>query len=222
MTLRPAIRLYHHRGHKLKTAPASEPVTAAQFKAHIADTSLSDDDANDYVSTAREMIETATGLALISQVWELTFDSWPATDGGEWWSGVRQGAISELYGNPATIELPRYPLQDVDAVTVYDTASNSSAVTIASTFDIDTYSIPGRMGLQSGATWPVALRPTNAIVIEYTAGYGDNAADVPAPLRMAVKQVAAYLYSHRGDDCTADDALAAAGGVLDQYRVRRV
>ena len=222
MALRPATRFHMHRGHKLKTAPAIEPVTAAEFKAHIVDDGMSDADANAWIEVARQLIEDNTGIAMISQVWELTFDRWPSLGGGGWWDGVREGAMADVHGTPGAVELPRYPLQDVGAVTTYDTSGAGSPITVADFFDIDTYSTYGRMSLRYGATWPIALRPTNAILIEYTAGYGSAAADVPAPLKLAVKQVAAYLYNHRGDGCDPKDALAIAGGILGQYKVRSI
>lgn len=222
MALRPAVRLHMHRGHKLETAPSVEPVTAAEFKEHIRDDGMSDSEADTWIATARELIETNTGLAMITQVWELAMDCWPSTASNIWWDGVRQGAISELHGTPAVVELPRYPLQAVDAVTVYDESSDATSVVVADTFDVDTYAKPGRMALQSGATWPVAMRPTNAIIVQYTAGYGDTAADVPGPLKLAVKQVAAYMYEHRGDGCSTEDALNAASGFLGQYKVREI
>jgi uncharacterized phiE125 gp8 family phage protein len=78
--------------------------------------------------------------------------------------------------------------------------------------------------LQRGATWPVALRANNAIEIVYTAGYGADASSVPAPLRRAVKQLAAYLYTHRGDMCDMGDAMhdSGAGSIMGQYKIKRV
>ena len=47
---------------------------------------------------------------------------------------------------------------------------------------------------------------------------------MPASLVRAVKQLAAYLYSHRGDGCEAGDALigSGAGAILDRYKVVRI
>jgi len=98
-----------------------------------------------------------------------------------------------IAGGAADIEIPRWPLQSITSCTVYDEDSNSTAVVVSSVFDVDTQSLPGRLSLQSGATWPVALRANNAIEIVYVAGYGDAAADVPADLRRAVKQLASAL-----------------------------
>lgn len=224
MALRPALDLYQYRGHVQTSAPAVEPVTAAELRTLLREsaTGLPDGEANDFIAEAREMIEESTGLALITQSWRVAFDRWPGNGGDTWWDGTRQGAISELYGGYGDVTLPRYPLQAVDTITVYDEDSNATSVTISSVFDVDVYRKPGRIGLKSGATWPIALRPTNGVEIVYTSGYGDAATDVPAALKRAVKQAAAYLYAHRGDDCCAADAISSVNSILEQYKVRRV
>lgn len=221
MALRNAVKLWGHTGQRIKTAPAIEPVTAAQFRAHIVDDSLSDDEALGWISAARELVEANTGLALITQVWEITFDRWPNT-GSEWWSGVRDGAISDILGDAAVVELPRYPLQDLDAAYSYAPDGTETAIIVATTFDVDTYSTPGRVSVMSGASLPSNLRRRNAIKLEYTAGYGDAAADVPAAIRLGIQQIAGYLYNHRGDGCDPGDALAAGMSLIGQYSTRRL
>lgn len=224
MSLRPAKNLFDPRGHVLASAPATEPVTAAELRTALVETStaLPDTEAELLIEEARALIEENTGLALVTQSWTLALDRWPNKVSGEWWDGIRDGAMSELHGGTADVILPRYPLQSITSCNVYDEGGTAAAVTVASVFDVDTYRRPGRMTLKRGATWPVALRASNAIVIEYVAGYGDNASDVPAPLRRAVKSAAGYLYTHRGDDCTPADALAGVAGILAQYRVVRL
>ena len=226
MSLRAAVPLHQHRGSVIVTAPASEPVTASELRTHVrADAAeLPDAEANALITDARTEIETMTGLAFITQTWRLALDRWPA--GGEaWWDGVKDGSISDLYGahSQRSIELPRWPLQSVTSVTVYDEASNSSAVTVATVFDVDLYRTPGRMTLKRGQTWPVALRASNAIEIVYVAGY-TSAANVPPPMKRAVRQLAAYLYSHRGDDCDPKQAYVASGAdaILAGYRAMKV
>ena len=223
MSLRPKIQLHQYRGHAVVTPPLIEPVTADELRALLAETvdGLPYDQADDLIATAREMIEETTGIAMISQTWRLVLDAWPSQR-AEWWDGVRQGAIADINGAPDYVYLPRYPLASIASVTVYDEASNAASVVVADTFDVDTYQKPGRMVLRSGATWPIALRGSNAIEVDYIAGFGATAASVPPTLRRAVKQVAAYLYSHTGDDCTPDDALGAAGALLGAYRVKRI
>lgn len=226
MTLRPAIPLYQQRGSVLVTAPASEPVTASELRSHLrADaTELPDADANALIAEARQMIEDLTGVAFISQSWRLSLDLWPG--GAEaWWDGVRQMAISELYAPNymTSVMLPRWPLASITSVTVFDEDSNSQAVTVANTFDVDIYQVPGRLTLKRGSTWPIALRANDAIQIIYVSGYA-NAAAVPAPMKRALKQLAAFLYTNRGDTCEPADAMQKSGaaGLFDTYRPMRL
>lgn len=230
MALLPAKDLYQYRGHVQSTAPAVEPVTADELRDYLRETSdgLPDSAANDLIAEARELIENRTGLSLITQEWTLALDYWPNNSSEPWWDGVRQGSIAELHGGryAASLGLPRYPLQSVDSVTVYDEASNPTSVTVADTFDVDTYRTPGRITLKSGKTWPVALRASNAIIIVYTSGYGNASTDVPAGLRRAIKQMAAYLYQNRGDGCGCDTSQAftdsGAASILSAYKVSKI
>lgn len=224
MALRPPKDLYQYRGHKRTVAPAVEPVTAQELRDHLRESaaSLPDSAAEELITEAREMIEENTGLAIITQTWLLAFDQWPSKGGDQWWDGAKQGAIGDLHGGDGDVSLPRYPLQSVSGINVYDEAGTASAVNVASVFDVDVYRKPGRIGLKYGATWPVETRPTNGVEITYIAGYGDAAADVPVALRRAVKNAAAYLYTHRGDDCCNVDAVASVAGILNQYRVARI
>lgn len=226
MSLRASVPLYQHRGSVIVSAPASEPVTASELRTHLrADsTELPDAEANALITDARTEIENMTGVAFITQSWRLSLDRWPA--GGEaWWDGVREMSITELYNSSTlqSVALPRFPLQSITSVTVYDEASNASVITVSNVFDVDTYQTPGRITLKRGQTWPVALRANDAIQIVYVAGF-TSAANVPAPMKRAVKQLAAFLYSHRGDDCDPKDAYMASGAdsIMQGYKAMRV
>lgn len=226
MSLRLPVHLYQYQGSELVTGPAIEPVTLEEMRQHLR---IDDEDEHEYlldlISEAREEIEQASGLTLINQTWRLAIDRWPAGR-QEWWDGVREGHINQLYGPNGSTDLflPKYPLVSVNSVKVYDEDSNESTVNIAQTFDVDAIQRPGRMSLKVGAAWPVALRASNAIVIEYTAGYGSASTDVPAPLRRAVKVLAAYLFSHRGDGCDPVEAMRMSGAaaVVNRYRTARI
>ena len=223
MSLREPIKLYAYRGHVVVTKPASEPMMASTLRDHLRETTsgLPDAEANDLIADARQMIEDQLGIAFLTQTWRLSLDTWPLGN-GPWWEGRRQGALVDMQGVPRAIELPRWPLQSLSAVRVYDEYGTPTTVNTASTFDIDTYQTPGRMALKFGATWPIALRDFNGIEIDYVVGYGTTGASVPTSLIRALKLVASYLYSHRGDDCSVGDALASAGSVLSQFTVKRI
>lgn len=226
MSLRHTAKFYQDRGNRITEHPRIEPVSVTEMQEHL----RIDDDGDNFflvsaIEEAREEIETLTGLALITQTWQLTIDRWPA--GQEpWWDGVRQGHINQLTAANAlrSLELPRYPLQSITSVTVYDEDSTPSAVVVADTFDVDTQQVPGRLTLKSGATWPVAMRASNAIEIVYVSGYGLTAIDVPSAIKRAIKNIVAYLYNHRGDGCGMGDAIAASGasGTIDRYKVRKI
>jgi hypothetical protein len=224
MSLRQAVSLHQHRGNVLVTAPTSEPVSAAELRLHLRTDTADFPDAATYVTDARQEIEERSGLAFLTQTWRLALDRWPA-GGEQWWDGVREGSINDLYGSASlrSVEMPKWPLASITSVTVYDEAGNSSAVTVADVFDLDVYRRPGRLTLKRGAVWPVALRASNAIEILYVAGY-TSAANVPSPMKRAIKQLAAYLYAHRGDDCDPAEAYVASGAesLMAQYKPARL
>lgn len=227
MALRPAVRLYDRRASRQTVAPAIEPVTIRELKAWLRITSDDEDEwLAQLIRDAVSEIEETSGLALISQSWQLTLDRWPTRTREPWWDGVRQGSIADLHGAEyaSDVELPKWPLQSITSCTVYDEESTSTAVTVATTFDVDTQSYPGRMTLQSGATWPVALRANNAIEVVYVAGYGATAEDVPDGLRRAVRMMAAFAYTNRGDGCSMADAYngSYARGIVDRYKPARI
>ena len=217
---------YQHRGSKIVTKPALEPISLSETKSHMRISDDCDDsDLVAYMIDARKFIEDHVGIAFINQTWRLSIDRWP---GGReaWWDGVRETSITEIYNasTSQSLYLPRYPLSSITSITTYDEDSNSTAVTVANVFDVDTDSLPGRITLKRGQTWPVALRANNAIEIVYIAGYGTVGTDVPSPEKRAIKQLAAYMYSHRGDDCDPADAFSKSGAssIFDSYRTLRI
>lgn len=225
MTLRPPVRLYQDRGNTIVTGPANEPLTADDLWAHLRTDENDFPDALDYVTAARTHIEATTNVAMVTQTVRMTIDHWP--NGGEaWWDGVRQFPVSELYNANAmrSVALPRWPLATIVSVTVYDDDGTPTVVNVANTFDVDTYSNPGRLTLKSGSTWPIAMRSTNGIAIVYTAGYGAEPCEVPIMYRQAVKQLAAYMYEHRGDNCSSGDAyqMSGAASILNAYKAARI
>lgn len=211
MSLRVSSPVNPHRGDKLVTAPAIEPVSAGELRTFLKEdvSEFGDNEANRLIQMARNFIEELTGIAFIEQTWLLVLDRWPGYN-DVWWDGVREGHISEISGRPKPIQLSRYPLISVDTVTTYDEADNDTAVVVANLFNIDTASTPGRMMLKHGQTWPIASRGFAAVEIEYTAGFGDTAGAVPPTLRDAILTLAAYYYNHRGE-CDMKEAWQKSG-----------
>lgn len=224
MALRSSVRYSQYRGHERIAGPQTPVITTAELADQLR-VDPSDPLLGLYAEAATDTVEQVTGRALITQTWRLTLDHWP-TGGEPWWDGVRQGAISELHGSRRAmwVILPRYRLQSVEQITVFDDDGQSETVPVGDTFIVDTQQEPGRLVLKSGASWPVALQRANAIQIEYKAGYGDDASDVPTVLRVALLQLAAHMYERRGDDCTSEDALVKSGAwpMVSRYMVQRI
>ena len=218
-----SVRTYReYRGHRRLSGPAIEPITLDALKAHLRITGTAEDaELSLFIAAAREQIEELTGRALITQEWRLTLDRWPGAR-HVWWDGVQQGAIGDLEGAAAfnAVELPRYRLQTVNELRVLGTDGTPTTVALTD-FVVDIEQEPGRLVLRSGSTWPVALQTANAIEIDYTAGYGVTANSVPAALRLAILQMAANAYQHRGDECTMEDAyrMSGAAGIVRAFRV---
>lgn len=181
-------------GDILITAPTEEPVSVAELRAHLRDPADADSVLTRLIKAAREYVEEATGLALISQTRELTLDAWPGGgDGLGWWDGVQDGAI--IGRAPRYVELPRGPLISITSVKTYDTGNNATTWEAGNYF-ADTGTRPGRLALLDGAVWPVPTRAAAGIVIRYVAGYA-NAAAVPNALALAILQIAAHWYENR-------------------------
>jgi uncharacterized phiE125 gp8 family phage protein len=163
---------------QLITPPLIEPVTLADAKLHLK-VDTSDDDAliTRLITAARARAEWHTGRALNAQGWILWLDCWPQC-------GV--------------IEIPLPPLQGVSAVTVYAPDDSASVLDLA-TYQVDAASAPARLALKSTVLPPGNLRAINAVAVAFTAGYGDDADDVPAGFRAAILELIAFLYEHRGE-----------------------
>jgi len=137
----------------------------------------------DYVSflidAATEAFDGPQGFLnrpLIAQDWKLTLDAFPT------------GAIW----------LPLAPVISVTQVAYLD------ADFVERVVDPADYAVFGagdasgaRVRPRPGKSWPQAVAFPESVAIDFRAGYGESASDVPAPVRMAVAQYAAHLYENR-------------------------
>jgi uncharacterized phiE125 gp8 family phage protein len=159
----------------LTSGPAAEPVTVAEAKAHLrVDGSAEDALIASLILTSRLHIETAMGLALITQGWRLELDAWP----------------------PArAVEVPIRPLQTVGEIRVLDRDGAATVVPAASYLVVTSSTPPRIVPVDTG--WPAPGRPAAAIEIDVTAGFGSAPGDVPAPIRQALLLLLAHWYEHR-------------------------
>ncbi|MBO0345201.1 phage head-tail connector protein [Roseibium sp. CAU 1637] len=158
----------------LIAAPASEPVSVAQMKAHLRLSGSAEDDfLQDMITAAREHVERETRRSLISQTWRLYLDRWP------------MGRV---------VPLPTGPVQEVSQVLLYDRVGAASDLAQAF-WSLSKGSDPARVKVLPGAG--LSITELSAIEIDFIAGYGDAADTVPATLRQAVRLLAAHWFENR-------------------------
>ena len=206
----------------LLTAPAIEPVSEVEAMAHLR---ISGEDEQallmGHIRAARHMVESWTGCAMISQSWRWMLDAWPVASGGEWWDGVRQGAVSK--GAARFIDMPKAPLVSVNAVTLFDDADQGT-VWPAGNYFVDLASSPGRLVLRNAASAPSPQRSASGLQIDFTCGYGAGQGDVPAPLRQAVLMLAAHYFENREvmGEAGAQSLPMGVHALIAPYRIMRL
>lgn len=159
----------------LLAGPALEPVSLADAKSHLrVDGAAEDAYIATLIITSRLQVEAALGLALIAQRWIFRPDQWPAC-----------GAL----------DLPLRPVMSVDAVRVSDASGDLTTVP-AARYIVDGDANPARL-VARGGPLPAPGLPLRGIEIEFEAGFGPVAADVPEPIRHAILLLVAHWYEHR-------------------------
>lgn len=210
----------------LVTAPATEPVTLTEAKAHMRVTTSSDDDyITDLITTARLHAENLTKRAFINQTWQLYLDSFPNGFDEEFFEGYRESSrISLRMIKQGFVTIPRAPLVSISSIKYYDSADSSTTLS-SSVYQVAAYAgdTPpcGRVALKSGQSWPgVELRSMDGVEITFVAGYGANASDVPLQIRQAILEIVTQIYENRGD--CVEQMPKAALAHLEQYRIKRL
>jgi uncharacterized phiE125 gp8 family phage protein len=145
-------------------APAVEPVTLAEAKLHLNEIdNVQDTLIGMLITAAREYAEAYCARSFITQQWRLTLDEFPC----------------------GCIELERGPVQSVDSIVFRDMAGVLQTVAGPTfpAYAIDLESPLARVAPGFGYTWPNSLPQIGAVQVNYTAGFGPTAADVPAVVR---------------------------------------
>jgi uncharacterized phiE125 gp8 family phage protein len=158
-------------------APASEPVSVAEAKAHCrVDDSSSDTLIGSLITAARSHVEQVTGLAIMAQTLDLRCSRW-----------------TDLQ------RLPAAPITTVNSVQYLDASATLQ------TLDPAQYAFVGANALRASiepvpnavwpslySLWPMGAR-SDAIKVVAVAGF----ATVPEPLRVAVLMLVAQWFEYR-------------------------
>ena len=174
----------------LVSGPALEPVSLDTAKSHCRVEVDEDDDLiESLVTVARRTAEHWRNEALITQTWNLLLDAWPEGD---------------------ALRIPNPPLQSVSSITYKDT-DGDEATFAAANYIVDTDKVPGAVVLAHGASWPgTALYPTSPITVQFVAGYGDTANDVPEEVRQAMLLMIGHWYENREEVAVGRSAVVRA------------
>lgn len=153
-------------------APAAEPLTTADAKAHCR-VDHSDDDTliASYSAAARSLVEAMTGTRLYTQTVSFKTDDW-----------------SDL------LNLPIAPVQSISSIAYTDTAGD--VITLAGTvYETRLDLLEPRIVLKYGQTWPT-IREGSLITVTAVVGYGAAGAQ-PADLMHGLKLIVGDMYAHR-------------------------
>lgn len=158
-------------------APASEPVTLSDLKDFCEIThSLKDMDLTSALAASRNEFELYTGVALMSQTWKQTLDSW----------GTR------------VIELERAPLASISSVSYYP-ADGGSAVTVSSSdyrVGLGGFQRFGFVEFLDTFEFPALADRFDAVSVTFVAGVA-SAADMPPSILRAIKMMARDLFDEK-------------------------
>lgn len=182
------------------------------------DTDLTQDDVliNLLIGAARRYAEMYCNRSFITQQWRLVLDSFP----GNAMYGVPFGITFSLPGNAILIE--RGPVQSLDSI-IY-TAMDGAEVTMPAADRIAELSGGlARVTPRFGKIWPIPLPQIGAVKVNFTAGYGAMASDVPEGIRQWILLRVSSLYENREEVAVMQrgnvSPLPYVDGLLDPYRV---
>jgi uncharacterized phiE125 gp8 family phage protein len=162
--------------------PANLAVTIGDVKTHLR-IDHSDEDAalSAMIRTATDALDGREGMlgrALLRQRWRLLLDAFPP-------------------GGVITLPLP--PLLSVVSLS-YAPADGSSPLTLPpSEYLVDGIGDHGSAAIMPaiGKAWPATARLPAAVSLIFEAGYGDDAEDIPEPIRHAIRLHVGSLYESR-------------------------
>jgi len=180
---------------KLKTPPPVEPVTLVEVKSLLRIDDNDDDNLISSMITAiRQRAEEWTRRSFLTQTLTLWLDEFPHRSGS---------TMNKL--NERVIHIPRPPMQSVIFIKTYD-SDNSTVTFDASDYFVDTASSPGRLALNDNSSWPTSLRKFSAVEVEFIAGYGSNASDVPEGIKQGMLQWIKLLFANKSKLYESDES----------------
>jgi hypothetical protein len=209
----------------LTEEPESEPVTLAEAKTQLALETAEDDALLALlISAARRHVEDYCNRGIVQQTWEAVLDAFPSCSQPAYQMHTcrRPGSVtcSTCRACQLWIELPHghlATLEDDDPAVESITYVDSSGVTqtLASTeYSIDTVSVPGRVHLAYGKSWPTTRQQWDAVRVTYVVGWAADS--VPASIKQAILLLVSQMYEKRTEEVELD---MAGRALLSPFRI---
>lgn len=192
------------------SAPAAEPVTLEEMKAHLRVTdTASDSYISSLITAARQWAEHYTGVRFVQRSFVWTLDEFPAD-------------------SRTALIFPVAPVDSVTSVTYLDTNGDSQTWS-ALLYRLSKDDHFPRLLPAYGESWPSARDISDAVTVTFVAGYDpdsnspvDHAANVPAPVKHAIKLLCGHWYENRME--SVRDALSdipyGAKALLSPLKIR--
>lgn len=176
---------------KLITPNGTLVVSLADFKQHLRwDASETSEDTvmTAYLTATQEQAQLFTGRQFLNSTWQLLIDTFP-------------GHVS----------LSKTPFSSLTSVKYYD--SNDQLQTLdPSEYKVKDGGTYGFTSIYFDGNIPSVYDKPDAVVIEYVAGYGSLAADVPEPIKVAIMLTAASYFENRTNEVTGSINQIMYGG----------
>ena len=191
---------------KVTAQPSKEPLTLTEAKMHLKVTYNNEDTLiTAMIIAAREEAEKYTGLALLEQTIEESFDCFPYYDANN--------KFSSLW-------LSVSPLLEVSSISYKDTDNNDQTLD-ASLYIVDDKSKPGNISPAYNESWPTTANVKGAVTITYKVGFGQNTGDVPNTIKQAMLLMIGNWYEKRSDDPQTPfkRQVSNAQWLLDRHRI---
>lgn len=197
----------------ITSPPLVEPITAAQLRAHgridndsATETALLDG----YEKAARRRVEGMTGLVCINTTFELWLDRFP-----------RRGCNSKT----GFIKILKGPVSSVGFVKYVNEAGVLTTLTENTHYVTDVKSTIARIAPAYMQSWPCERKqPFNSVVVQFVAGFGADASNVPPEVLQAIRLLAQGWYQNR-EAVTEENLMTlplplGVAGLIEPLRLR--
>lgn len=177
--------------------PAAAPLSLAEVLVHLReDAGVADAKVLELIQVARATCEDRIERTLISTPWRLTLDAFPSA-----------------------IRLLQPPIISVESLQFVDDEGVQQTLDPADYY-LDNVSEPGYLLPAYGKAWPATRCQPNAVVVNYTAGYGATMDAVPRPLRQWMLLAIGDMYGTRNASSEKPQVKHSFVDVLlDPYRM---